>query len=42
MWSSPRPISTAQLNALLRLHLRPIEQIVSLRPYPLSGWEVSS
>ena len=24
VWSSPRPISTCQLNALLHLHLRPI------------------
>ncbi len=26
-------ISTGRLNALLRLHLRPIEQVVSLFPY---------
>ena len=34
LWSSPRPISTAWLNTLPCLHLRPIKQIVSLRPYP--------
>ena len=33
--SSPRAISTGQLNTLLPLHLRPIYQIVSLGPYSL-------
>ena len=32
---SPRAISTGQLNTLLCLHLRPINQIVSLGPYSL-------
>ena len=31
--SSPRPISTGQLNALLHLHSQPINQIVLLGPY---------
>ena len=31
----PSAISTAQLNTLLYLHLRPIKQVVYLRPYPL-------
>ena len=31
--SSPRLISTGQLNTLLCVHLRPIYQIVSLEPY---------
>ena len=33
--SSPRTISTDQLHALLRFHLRPIDQIVFLGPYSL-------
>ena len=33
--SSPRAISTGQLNTLLCLHLRPIDQIVFLGPYSL-------
>ena len=33
--SSPRAISTGQLHALLRFHLRPIKQIVYLCPYSL-------
>ena len=33
--SSPRAISTDQLHTLLRFHLRPINQIVSLGPYSL-------
>ena len=33
--SSPRPISIGQLNTLLCLHLRPINQIVFLDPYSL-------
>ena len=32
---SPRAISTGQLNTLPCLHLRPIDQIVSLGPYSL-------
>src|SRR5207245_2383476 len=32
-WSSPRPISTAQLKRLPVLHLRPINQLVSLGSY---------
>jgi hypothetical protein len=32
-WSSPRPISIGQLNALLHLHLRPIYQMFSLGSY---------
>ena len=31
--SSPRPISTGQLNTLLRFHLRPIYLVVSQGPY---------
>jgi len=27
-WSSPRPISTGQLHALLRFHVRPINPVV--------------
>ena len=34
---SPRPISTTQLNLLQDLHLWPIKQVVSLRPYHLNG-----
>ena len=33
-WSSPRPISTAKLSTLLRLHLLPINQVIYLGPYP--------
>ena len=36
-WSSLRPISTFQLNALLHLHLRPINQVVFLGSYPYGG-----
>ena len=35
--SSPRPISTGLLNALLRLHILPINQVVYLGSYPLKG-----
>jgi len=35
-WSSPRPISTAQLKALLPLHPRPINQVVYLGSYPVN------
>src|SRR5216684_1232475 len=34
--SSPRPISTAQLKELPLLHLRPINQLVSLGSYPVN------
>ena len=34
-WSSLRPISTCQLNASLRLHLRPIYLVLSKGPLPL-------
>ena len=33
--SSPRLISTGQLNASLRLHLRPINDIVYVEPYSI-------
>ena len=33
--SSPRPISTGLLNTLLCVHIRPINQVVYLGPYPL-------
>jgi len=33
--SSPRRISTGQLNTLLCVHFRPINQVVYLGPYPL-------
>jgi hypothetical protein len=36
-WSSPRPISTGPLNALLRLHSRPINHVVFMGPYFLYG-----
>jgi len=43
--SSPRPISTGLLNALLRVHIRPIDLVVYQGSYPLeevgdliSGW----
>ncbi len=35
--SSPRLISTGQLNTLLCLHFRPINQMVFLEPYHLNG-----
>ena len=35
--SSPRPISTGQLNALLHLHLRPINLVICKGPYLLKG-----
>ena len=40
--SSPRPISTAQLKELPLLHLRPINQMVSLGSYPVTRWEILS
>ena len=33
VWSSPRPISTGQLNTLLHLHLRPIYLVFFQGPY---------
>ena len=33
LWSSPRLISTGQLNTLLHLHLRPIYHVVFMVPY---------
>ena len=41
-WSSPRPISTGQLNILLHLHLRPINHVVFVGPYYLMVWEILS
>jgi hypothetical protein len=35
-WPSPRPISTGQLKRSPFLHLRPINQLVSLGPYPVN------
>jgi hypothetical protein len=40
--SSPRPISTGQLQALLPFHTRPINQIFSLESYQLLLWEILS
>ncbi|MER3475042.1 MAG: hypothetical protein C4335_13695 [Armatimonadota bacterium] len=40
MWSSPRTISTARLNTLPCLHLRPIYPVVFRGPYrviPVGG-----
>ena len=42
IWSSPRPISTGPLNALLRLHSRPIYHVFCMGPYSLVGWDISS
>ncbi len=33
--SSPRPISTGQLHALLHFHLRPIYDVVYIGPYSM-------
>ena len=41
-WSSPRSISTGQLNTLLHLHLRPINHVVFMGPYYLKVWEILS
>ena len=38
--SSPRSISIGQLNALLRVHLRPIKLVVYERPYQLVLWDI--
>jgi hypothetical protein len=35
--SSPRPISTGQLNTLLRFHFRPIYLVFYQGPYPLDA-----
>jgi hypothetical protein len=35
--SSPRPISTGLLTALLRLHIRPIDLVVYQGSYSLKG-----
>ncbi len=39
---SPRPISTANLNALLHSQSRPINPVVFRRPYSLAGWDIES
>ena len=39
--SSPRAISTGQLNALLHLHFRPIYEVVFFGPYS-KRWEILS
>src|SRR5207245_10332551 len=36
MWPSPRAISTGQLKGSPLVHLRPINQLVSLGPYPVN------
>ena len=36
IWSSPRPISTGLLNALLRLHFRPIHHVFFMGPYSIN------
>ena len=36
-WSSPRPISTGQLNTLPRLHSQPINPVVFRGSYSLKG-----
>ena len=36
-WSRPRPISIAQLNALLHLHMQPINLITYQGPYLLKA-----
>jgi len=42
LWSSPRPISTSQLNPLLGLHFWPINPVVWLGALTLWGWDTSS
>ena len=37
-----RAISNGKLNVLLRLHIRPIKQVVFLCPSKLFAWEISS
>ena len=36
---SPRPISTGQLHALPRFHIRPINLVIYEGSYPVSRWE---
>ena len=38
--SSPRVISTDQLNTLPCLHLRPINDVVYIDPYPIKGGDL--
>ena len=40
--SSPRLISISQLNVLPHLHPWPINDIVYVEPYSISGWEILS
>ena len=40
--TSPRPISTGQLHALLHFHLRPINPVFFWGPYLVNQWETSS
>ncbi len=42
MEKKPSAISTARLNALLRLHRPPIKQVFFLWPYLVIQWEASS
>ncbi len=35
LWTSPRPISTSQLQPLLTFHLWPINPVVYWEPYPI-------
>ena len=41
-WLSPRPISIAQLNTLLCLHMRPINLVVYKGSYYLMIWDILS
>ena len=42
LWSSPRPISTAKLNASRHLHTQPINLVVLKGSYQLTLWEILS
>ena len=42
LWLSPRFISIGQLNALLHLHLQPINHIVYVESYYLTVWDILS
>ena len=42
LWLSPRFISIGQLNALLHLHLQPINHIVYVESYYLMVWDILS
>ena len=42
LWSSPRPISIGKLNALLHLHIRPINLVVFKGSYYLTIWDILS